>query len=149
MSINAELVAKDVLNAVKNRERINMYKIAIRNGYKPSTARNPTDITEQDDYKAIMIPALKRMETIRDKVLIALNDKDMSLEDSRVLKELLDSTTKNIQLLSGKATENTATTVNVINYYEAPPVLVHEDTHIIEDVKNTETQSVNGTIDIE
>lgn len=119
MSINAELVAKDVLKSVKNGERVNLGNIAKKRGYSPATYRNPVNITGTDSYKAIMIPAIQRMENIRNKVLVALENRDLTVEDSRVLKELLDSTTKNIQLLSGKATENVQTSITVVNYSEA------------------------------
>lgn len=120
MSINAELVAKEVIKKVAKGGKINMAEIIRDKGYSEAVAHTPQKVTEQPAYKAIMIPALQRMEKIRDKVLKALDNKDMNLEDSRVLKELLDSTTKNIQLLSGKATENVSSTINIVRYDERP-----------------------------
>lgn len=116
MSLNAELVARDVIEVVKSREKVNLYRIAIDRGYSPKTARNAYAITTTKSYQRIMIPAIKRMETIRDKALLALQNKDMNLEDTRVLKEVVDSFTKNLQLLQGKSTENIGISVTTINY---------------------------------
>ncbi len=123
--MNGELVAKDVLECVKKRDKVNMYQIAIKRGYKPYTARNPVRITSTEGYRSVMEPYLKQLEVHRNKVLKAMESKDLDSEDYKVLSESLDRLTKQTQLLSGKATENVQTTVTVVNYAEFDNVPEH------------------------
>ncbi len=60
-----------------------------------------------------MIPALKSMEQERNDIMIAMRGKDKNSEKYASLVSSYDILTKNIQLLSGKATENVAMVIEV------------------------------------
>ncbi len=147
-SLNAELVAKDVLERVKMGKRINKYEIAKNRGYSDGMALKVKEKIEiQPAYQAVMMPVLKRMESIRDKALKALDGKDMNSEDARVLKELAESMTKQLQLLTGKATENVATTINIVRYDDTPLEIVNARTSELIQPSEVLTDDNNGVLD--
>lgn len=118
-SIAATNVAKEVLGSIGKGIRPNITKLAVKNGYSYKTA-NSGIVQKTKSYKDTIAPAIIKMEKLRDKALNALANKDLNLEDARVLKELVESFTKNIMLLGGKATENVAVQVSIVNYGDTP-----------------------------
>lgn len=105
-SIAAKEVAKEVLENIGKGKKPNLGKIARKKGYKDNTADNPKLITETKSYQEVIEPVVKRLEKERDRVIKALSKKDLDKERYHDLVDGLDKITKNIQLLSGKATDN-------------------------------------------
>lgn len=112
-SLNAKAVALDALKMVENGGKVNHRSLALKHGYSDKVSRNPDRITRTKSYKSIMIPALKSMEQERNDIMIAMRGKDKTSEKYATLVSSYDILTKNIQLLSGKATENVAMVIEV------------------------------------
>ena len=108
VSINAENVAKDVLETVRKGKRIKFGEIIKRNGYSDITATVPTQVTNTKSYKRVMLPIVKQLENERQRVMSAMREKDLDEVQYDKLADVLDKITKNHQLLSGGATENIA-----------------------------------------
>ncbi len=137
-SIMAEKVAQEVLDTVGRGLKPSVVKIAVKHGYSPKTAGSG-NVQATLTYQAKMNEAISKMEKIRNKALQALDRKDLSKEDVRVLKELSESLTKQVQLLSGKATENIATTINVVSYSD------QQNAEIAIDTPNNDTLNEDNT----
>ncbi len=106
-------VANDIIAKVKNKEPINLVDIQVRNGYSRTSALAQKAL-QTKSFKQAMNNTIELMEAVRAKSLLALVNKDHSKEKYRDLADGIDKMTKNTQLLSGKATENTGH--NVIVY---------------------------------
>lgn len=104
-SIAAKQVAQEVLETLGKGEKPNLGKIARRKGYSDNTADNPKNITETKSYKEEVRPLVEQLEAERQAVVTRL----MVVRDKASYRDLidgLDKITKNIQLLTGRATEN-------------------------------------------
>lgn len=58
-------------------------------------------------YKKEKQSVVSRLAKLREETIAALESKDLSEEKATTLTEMLDKITKNHQLLTGEATENT------------------------------------------
>lgn len=105
-SENAKAVALEVLESLGKGKKINLGKIARKKGYAENTADNPKNITETKSYQEIVEPFLEKMIRERDRIIQAMETKDLSEVQYQHLAEVADKFTKNIQLLGGKPTEN-------------------------------------------
>lgn len=105
-SIMAQEVAKEVISKVRKGQRPVLGKIIKSKGYSDSISKSPTKVTRTDTYKEAIEPVVASMERQRQRILKELDNKDLTKERFRDLVEGMDKLTKNIQLLSGGATEN-------------------------------------------
>ena len=112
-SLNARAVAKDVINTIREGKKVVLKDIALKHGYSESSANQHAPMQTRA-YKEELSKAVASMEGIREKILSALNDKDMSKEKMFDLTKLLQTVNHDIQLLSGKSTENVSHKSNVI-----------------------------------
>lgn len=138
-SIMAEKVAQEVLDTVGRGLKPSVRKIAVKYGYSPATAGSG-NVQATLTYQRKINDAVSKMEKIRNKALSALDKKDLSKEDVRVLKELSESLTKQVQLLSGRATENVATTVNVVSYSDQKAIDTPDNVSLNEDIIGNTTE---------
>lgn len=115
-SITAENVAKDVVKTLENQGKVVLGKILKNNGYSKAVISNPKNVTETDSYKNAMALHIQRMQKHRDKILKAMEAKDLSQEDYRILSEAFDRMNKTMLLAQGKSTENVAVSVQVVDY---------------------------------
>ncbi len=83
-------------------------------GYSSSYANTGNILTKKTFIKA-MKPIVEQIEAERQRLLDELKVKDLSQVQYEGAVRSLDTLTKNIQLLSGKATENKEITINVDN----------------------------------
>lgn len=118
--------------------------------YSPSIANQPQKVTQTASYKAVMEPYIRRLEKHRDKIMKAMEAKDLDLEDYRILSEAYDRMNKNMLLAQGKATENVATIVNIVRYDDLPQqrnstIVQTEDAVLVD--KDTPSMSDNDVID--
>lgn len=104
-SIDAKNVAKEVLETVGRGKKVILGKIIKRHGYAKNTADSPKQVTNTKSYKDIINPVVKAMERERDAILTRL-PKIRNKAKYRDLVDGVDKLTKNIQLLSGRATTN-------------------------------------------
>lgn len=112
-SHNAAAVAKEVLETVAKGGKVNHRSIALKHGYAPSVADNAYKITSTKTYQMIMKNAVSAMEKERARIITAMQNKDLDKEKYATLVQSMDTVTKNIQLLSGKSTENIAIKVEI------------------------------------
>lgn len=112
-SIDATNVAYEVLENIGKPKKLKLGKIALKNGYSKNTADNPKLITKTKSYQRVIAPVLKRYQNELDEVLLAMSLKDKNTEQYKTLVEAVDKLQRQIQLLSGGATENIATGVEI------------------------------------
>jgi hypothetical protein len=110
MSSNAaRKVAQEVLETIGKDKKSSVIKIAPKYGYSKTTAGSG-QIQKTKSYKEVMFPVVQALERERNRIINELANKDLSKERYHDLIDGLDKITKNVQLLSGKSTEN----INVI-----------------------------------
>jgi hypothetical protein len=126
-SLAAKRVAMEVLETIGKGKIPNVSKIAVRNGYSQKTAYSGI-VQKTETYKAEIESFLERLQKQRDKVLRAMDDKDLDRESYKVLSDSLQKLTHDSQLLSGGKTVN-----NENN--EDKQVIVN----ILMDMRSTET----------
>ena len=84
-------------------------------GYSESSTINPK-LLITDEMKEAISPVIEKMEKIRTKALDSITDEKLEASNPRDNAYIADTLTKNIQLLSGKETERSGVTINVMNY---------------------------------
>ena len=110
-SEDAKNVAKQVLETIGSGEKIILGEILRNNGYSDNTADNPLLVTSTKSYQDVINPVIVKMEKERDRLLLALANKDLSEEKYQTMIDGLDKLTKNIQLLNGGSTERSSVIV--------------------------------------
>ena len=118
-SVNARLVANKVVEKVRKGEKVSVSAIAREVGYG-TTSTCPKKITGTKEYQDTIKSAVEMMEMERDRILLALADKNLDKVNYKDLTDSMDKLTKNVQLLSGKETERAGVSINVVNYGETP-----------------------------
>lgn len=91
--------------AIVKPEKINIKQILRDAGYAENTVEQSMNIME--GLRPHLDPVVQRMMTIRDKALDRM-DATVERADFGDVARAADSLTKNIQLLSGRATQNIA-----------------------------------------
>ena len=104
-SIDAKNVAKEVLETIGKGKKVVLGKIIRKNGYSKRTSEVPTTVTNTKSYQEEIKPVLLRYQKELTAILDAMELKNKSSEQYRVLVEAADKVQKQIQLLSGNATE--------------------------------------------
>lgn len=104
-SKNAELVARDVIQTIRNGKKLNMGKIIKSRGYSQTVSEAPTKVTRTKTYQSVMKPVLSSLEGLRDKAIRELETRQLNLVEYKELIDSIDKLTKNIQLLGGNSTE--------------------------------------------
>ena len=115
-SINAETVARKVMEKVAKGENVVLSRIIKDTGYSDSVAKRPLHVTSTYSYQATLNPFISQLIMLRDKTAQALNNKDLNEAKIYDLTTLLKNVNHDLQLLHGKATENVATKSSVIVY---------------------------------
>lgn len=107
-SINAQNVAKEVSENIRKGKKVKLGEIIKRNGYSEQTSKAPQRVTETKSYKEATLPIVEAMMRERNRLLNALSEKNLTREKYRDMVDGFDKLTKNIQLLSGGATERSS-----------------------------------------
>lgn len=105
-SENAKAVALEVVETLRKSQKVNLGKIIREKGYSKSVSEAPQNVTETKSYQDIVEPFLEKMVRERDRIIQAMEQKNLSEVQYQHLAEVADKFTKNIQLLGGKPTEN-------------------------------------------
>ena len=100
----AQAVAHEVLRQVEKGGKAFITTIAPKKGYAFETARSGK-IQKTKAYQAVIRPVVKKMIIQREKALARM-DKTVGTAKYRDATEAVAKLTKDIQLLSGGATEN-------------------------------------------
>ena len=112
-SENAKKVARKVSENLRNGKKVILGEIIREVGYSDSVSKSPTIVTETDSYKEEISPIVNRWAKERDRLTAELEKRDLSKERYETVMKSIDIVTKNIQLLSGGATEKV--TINLSN----------------------------------
>jgi len=111
---NRKRVAQKLIEQIHKGEKINKEKAVREAGYKESTARSrTTDIVNSEQCQDELKTLLSKMEEIREKdINELLTDEVRAKLTPRDRVDSIDKISKNIQLLSGKATANERIEIN-------------------------------------
>lgn len=120
-SENARKAATKVLEKLGNGEKVVMGEILRQSGYSDNTADNPISVTSTKSYQDTITPFVDKMIAERDRVILAMQVKDLDTVQYAQLNSAIDTFTKNIQLLSGQETERAGVNINVVNYGDSTP----------------------------
>jgi len=115
-SENAKKVASKVLESLGKGKKVNMGEIMREVGYADNTADNPENVVNTKSYQETISPFVEKMIAERDRVILAMQVKDLDTVQYAQLNSAIDTFTKNIQLLSGEETERARVNINVVNY---------------------------------
>ncbi len=117
-SENAKAVAEEVIQTIRKHKKVNKGKIIKKHGYSESTAKIPQLVTETKSYKEVMNPFVNDLITERKRVIKAMKKKNLKTVAYEKLSKVIDELTKNIELLSGRATERTESPLTEEQIYE-------------------------------
>lgn len=112
-SIAPTLVAQDVLESVRKGKRPNLGKIILKRGYALTTSTVPSQVTNTKAYKKVVLPYAERLQKHQEKILKAMEAKDLSVEEYKTLSDSLTKITHDVQILTGGSTENVKTALLV------------------------------------
>ena len=104
-SKNAEAVAKEVIEKVGKGLKVNMGEIIENHGYKKSISINPKKVKKTKSYQKVIKPFVDMLVEERDRAVKELKNKSLDDVSYKDLTSVIDTLTKNIQLLSGGNTE--------------------------------------------
>lgn len=116
-SLAARQVAEDVLGNIGRGIKPNITKLAIKRGYSPKTA-DKGEVQKTKSYQRVIQPFVARMQKERNRIIKAMENKDLDNEEYQTLSRSLNSFTHDIQLLSGGSTENVAVAGVEISFRE-------------------------------
>jgi len=80
-------------------------ELMLEAGYSESMSKSPYQIIGSETIQEGIKPIIDQLEEIRQKAIVALKEKDPTGEPYKDIASVLDTITKNIQLLSDKPTE--------------------------------------------
>ncbi|MFZ5559360.1 MAG: hypothetical protein ACOZAL_01035 [Patescibacteria group bacterium] len=123
---NQEKVIKKTMEILGKKQILDKGDILREAGYSDSTARNPQTIYESKGVKKGLEPIVKLMIKKRMMALKAINEKKINESKAKELADIVDTLTKNIELLSGGETERVR--ITGINYFE-PNGNQHQTNH--------------------
>lgn len=108
-SDRARQVARDVIKNLRNPTVTEKYKKDILKKYKyaESVQDHPDIVTKTKSYQEEVRPILKRLEGLRDKVIVEMESKDITKEQFSELAGVLRGLNHDIQLIGGNPTERT------------------------------------------
>jgi hypothetical protein len=112
-SLNAQMVANKVIQAVRKGEKISVSKIMREQGYSKHMAKQPNRVVQSKSYQQAIAPVVEQLEKERQRIIKAMASKDLSDEKYATLVTAMDVVTKNTQLLGGRATDNVAIKVEI------------------------------------
>lgn len=91
----------------------NVSKTMRETGYTDNTAKNPKNLTESKGFKEATEDLVRRMEEARDRAIGLLTSKEEKADYNAIMNGV-DKLTRNIQLLQGKPTEISKTSVEEV-----------------------------------
>ena len=106
-SENAKAVARDVSENLRKNKKVILGRIIKKRGYAKTTSEKPKIVTGTISYQEEIKPILEQMEKERQRVMLAMRERNLTEVQYGELNRTLDTLTKNIQLLSGGATDRT------------------------------------------
>jgi hypothetical protein len=109
----AKAAAKEVSDIIRAGGVPVMGKVMKKVGYATSTTKRPTQLTQSQEFQEAIDPVVKQMIALRNQAMKRMKE-TADKASYRDVTDSLDKLTKNIQLLSGKSTENIASKVIIL-----------------------------------
>lgn len=103
-SEKAKLVAQKVMKVIESNGLLNHGKIEAEVGYSRATILSG-EVRKMKSYQEEISPFLNKLIAERERVIAAMGQKDLTKVQYRDLAITVDRFTKNVELLSGRATE--------------------------------------------
>jgi hypothetical protein len=101
-------LARELIENTKRAKPLNKSEILENIGYSRTTARHAQeDIISRPGVQKEILPVVERLKKHRDKIIQELEIKQLDEVKYKDLMDGMDKITKNIELLSGNATERT------------------------------------------
>jgi flagellar motor component MotA len=100
----AKAVALDVVEAVRNGEKPNVYQSQLKHGYSERSAKS-MKVKETKTYQEILEPFEKVLDQTRRKAIKHMTDRKLERSSARDLAYISDVMTKNHNLITGNPTE--------------------------------------------
>ena len=104
-SIAAKAVGQEVIETLGKSRKVVLGRIARKHGYSLHTADTPKNITNTKSYQAVVLPLVTKLELERNEIIERLKV-TRGKAKYRDLIDGFDKITKNLQLITGGATEN-------------------------------------------
>lgn len=112
-----EKLIKLIMENYGNKESTKtMGELLIQAGYTEETAKNPQLIFQSEAIQEGISDFVKDMEDKRKNALKEITDAKLKKSSAKDNVHIVDTLTKNIQLLSGKETESNKVTIELVNY---------------------------------
>jgi hypothetical protein len=111
--MNAKGVAKDVIAILGKGKKLNLKNVLQKYGYAPGVLKNPHTVTRTKSFQEAMKQTLPLLEQQRTRMILAIQNRDLDVVKFSDLLSGLEILTKNIQIISGKSTENVAIHVEI------------------------------------
>ena len=89
-SENAKAVARNVIKKVGKGRNVVLGKEIAKQGYGKGIIKNPKKVTDTKSYQEEMTPFVNRLIKHREKVIEAMEGKDLTLEEYNVLVNSLN-----------------------------------------------------------
>lgn len=105
LSINEQRVLTAMEEHIKAGKRIVKTRIARENGYSRTSAKSMKPYKNKG-FQQAEASLLERLAKERERVMLAMQAKNLSKEEYKTLLTALDVITKNHQLLRGESTDN-------------------------------------------
>lgn len=137
-------------NKAISGEPVNLYQLQRDAGYSHYSAKSYKGINN-DTYEQRMKPFISQLKEERDRILAAMQGKDLENEAYRDLDRALQNQTKIIQLLGGQATENIeyrikrGDTITDVEAQEPTKKLENQETLSEPDTEQEDTETTTDT----
>ena len=110
-TIRQQKVIKKTIESLGKSKSLNKGKIVEDSGYSKSSVINPQRVYNTKYVKTELNSFIKQLEEKRQMVIDSLTKGKINKERAKDLTSMMDVLTKNIQLLSGEATERKETSL--------------------------------------
>lgn len=85
----------------------NVNKAMLDAGYSEATAHTPQKLTDSEGFKLLADDFVTKLKKERERAIKAMTTKDLDKVRYESIADVVDKLTKNIQLLTGEATDRT------------------------------------------
>ncbi len=104
----ARAVAQEYILNLSKGKKITKGELLKKHGYAPSVQTAPSVVFQSEAAQEIIVPYVQRLKSIRDKMVAAIDGKDMTKEKLYVLSDSLKNLNYDINLAEGRSTSNNA-----------------------------------------
>lgn len=115
-SIDAQNVAREVLETIGSGKKVVLGRIIKKHGYSNVTAKVPSTVTNTKSYQGVTRPVINKWVKEIERLTNALSNKDLTEEKYDTIVKSIEILNKNVQLLTGGDTEKMSGMIIVKSY---------------------------------